>query len=121
MNGMEKIVMMRMAENFQNNLPDVLYLSHYELAEKYGSSPTEWKKFLKIREVDRFIEIEIANLAEVAARSALQKLQSGKYSSADIQAARQLIEKSKLLTQKTDQPTMVVLTRVPPKRVSENA
>ena len=119
LSGIEKTLMMSMAETYERHLPHVLYLNHYELAEHLGFTANQWKDFLKTREIDRAIEVEVANLAEIAARQALQRLQSGEAKSADIQAAKELLANSKLLKQKTEQPTRVVITRIPPKEKEE--
>lgn len=116
LNGMERTMLSSMADIFENNLPDVLYMTHYELEEEFGFTAIQWKRFLKLKEIDRAIEVEVAGIAEIAARQALARLQSGKAASADIQAAKQLLENSKLLKQKVDQPTRVVITRIPAKK-----
>lgn len=112
-----KTLMYQMAKDFGDNLPDSLYLNHYQLAEEFGFTPAQWNSFLKIREVDQVIESEIAQIAEIGARYALAQLQSGRAQSADIQAARELLANSKLLQQKTNQRPQVILTRIPKKEV----
>lgn len=119
MSGMEKTIMMSMAEAYEDNMPDVMYLNQYELTESFGFTIGQWKKFLKIKEVNRAIEMEMASVMEVSARQALKQMQSGKSTSADITAAKALLENSKLLKQKLDQPTIVVVTRIPAKREVE--
>src|SRR5699024_6935328 len=96
-NQLQRTVYANMAKVYENHLPDSLYLNHYELAEHFGHSHESWNKFLKIKEVDRLIESEIAQIAEIGARQALQRLQSGNAQSSDIQAAKEILSNSKLL------------------------
>lgn len=115
-----KMVMHRMAKIFEEHLPETLYMTHYELQDLFGFTHREWQNFLKLREIDMLVENEIATIAEIGARSALEKLQSGSASSADIQAARELLANSRLLKQKTNQHPQVVVTRIPQKRVEDD-
>lgn len=115
-----KMLMHQMAQIFENNLPDSLYLNHYELSEEYGFTPSEWNNFLKMKEVDRLVESEIAQIAEIGARHALSNLMKGQANSADIQAAKELLANSRILKQKTNQRPQVVITRIPEKEVIEN-
>lgn len=115
-----KLIFHEMAELYEQGLPDTLYMTHYKLEEEFGFRHEEWSQFLKIREINRLIEAEIAQIAEIGARTALQRLQSGQAQSADIQAARELLANSKLLKQKVTQREQFVITRVPPKDVNEH-
>lgn len=110
-----KTVLHQMASIFESNLPDSLYLNHYQLSTTFGFTHTQWNDFLKIREVNQIVESEIAQIAEIGARYALERLQSGEVSSQDIQAAKELLANSKLLKQKTNQRPQVIITRVPAK------
>lgn len=110
---MSKTFLYRMAKIYGEYLPDSLYLNHYQLSEEFGFTPMQWNEFLKIKEIDQVIESEIAQIAEIGARHALANLMRGQASSADIQAARELLANSKLLQQKTNQRPQVVLTRIP--------
>lgn len=116
-----KTILHQMAEHYEVHLPDSLYLSHYALSEMFGFTPKEWSDFLKIKEINMLIESEIAQIAEIGARKALQRLQSGTAASADISAARELLANSRLLKQKTNQKQQFILTRVPPKEVTSDA
>lgn len=110
-----KLILEGMAKAFEDNLPNTLYLDHYKLADEYGFSAAEWDRFLRIPEVDRMVEREMAQIAEIAARDALKRLSSGKAASADIQAAKELLSNSKLLKQKTNQRPNYIVTRIPEK------
>lgn len=105
----------QMAEHYENGLPDTLMLNHYELSEMYGHDPRDWDKFMKIDEIARQIELEIASIAEVGARKAIARLQSGRASSADISAAKEVLNASRLIKQRMNQKPIVVITRIPPK------
>ena len=105
----------KMKETFENHLPETLYLSHYELAEQFDGTPQMWRDFLKDPENQRFIESELAAITEAAARAALQKLSSGSANSNDIQAIKQLLDKSKLLQEKQNTNQTVILTYIPKK------
>lgn len=109
----EKIMFHRMAKVYSETLPDSLYLNHYQLAETYGYTAQDWNRFLKMREIDHLIQAEIAQIAEIGARQALQRLQTGNATSPDIQAARELISNSKLIKQKVNQRQHFVITRIP--------
>lgn len=115
-NNIEKQVFMRMARLYEEGLPETLYMNPYDLEDKYEGSSEQWKKFLRIPEVNRFIEGEIATLTEIAARNSLKQLQSGKASTQDIQAAKELLSSSKLLKSKTQRTQQHVIVRIPAKK-----
>jgi hypothetical protein len=98
-----------MEETFNKYLPDTMYMSHYQLAEYYGHTPQEWRKFL--RDNSLFIESELAAIAEAEARAALSKLANA--SGTEVQALKAILEKSKLINDAQKQNTKVVLTYVP--------
>lgn len=115
LNKVAKTIMYQMAKVFEEHLPETLYMTQYELEDLFGFTHRQWQDFLKVREIDRLVENEIAAIAEIGARRALQRLQSGEASSQDIQAARELLANSKLLKQKTNQHPQIVVTRIPEK------
>lgn len=115
----EKIKYHKLAHIYEDNLPDSLYLNHYELSLNFGHSPSLWNQFLKLREIDRLVQSEIAQIAEIGARRALAKLQSGNFASQDVQAAKELLANSKLIQQNTKQYEKVVLTRINKQQGSE--
>ena len=110
-----KTVLHQMASIYQDNLPDSLYLNQYQLAEQFGFTARQWNEFLKVPEVDLFIEQEVAQIAEIGARKALAKLISGDSDSSDIQAAREILSKSKLIQQRSNQKERVIILRIPNK------
>lgn len=110
----KKSIFLKLAKIYQLNLPDSLYLNPYELTELLPSStPQDWKSFLAIPEINRFIESEIATIAEAAARKALQNLQDNP-TSQDISAAKELLQSSRLLKQKLQNKQTVIMTYLPP-------
>lgn len=102
---------MTIEEKFNRFLPDTLYQSHYKLAEIYGNTPQEWRKFL--RDNHTFIETELAAIAEAEARSALARL--GNATGQEVTALKAILEKSKLINDAQKQNTKVVLTFIPSK------
>jgi hypothetical protein len=92
-----------MEETFNKYLPDTMYMSHYQLAEYYGHTPQEWRKFL--RDNSLFIESELAAIAEAEARAALSKLANA--SGTEVQALKAILEKSKLINDAQKQNTPV--------------
>jgi hypothetical protein len=100
---------MTMEEIFQSKLPDSLMMSHYAMAETYGYSPQEWRKFLKDNQI--FIETELAAITEAEARSALARL--GTSTGAEVQALKALLEKSALINNAQKQREKIMLTYLP--------
>lgn len=85
---------------FHMVLPNSLYQSHYELHQVFPDFTAEqWRRY--IRDNDRFIMLEISAIAEADARRALQLLASGKASTQEISAVRQLLERSEQINQAT--------------------
>lgn len=100
-------------ELFRGDLPDSLYCTHYELHNKHPQFSTEeWRRFL--RENERFIMTEVAAITEANARLALASLATGKLTSAQTTAIRQLLERSEQInSQNKDQRTFVILQHAP--------
>lgn len=96
-------------EAFNSMLPDNLYLSHYDLAIQFNAwTAQEWRRFLK--EKERFIMTEVAAMTEAGARQALARLSTGKTSTNEVSAIRQLLERSEQInSQDKDQRTFVML------------
>lgn len=117
LSNIDKQVFMRMARLYEEDLPETLYKNPYQLEDEYEGSAEQWKKFLRLPEINRFIETEIATMTEIAARRSLQQLQSGKASTQDIQAAKELLSSSKLLKNKTQRTQQHVIVRIPPKEM----
>lgn len=100
-------------QHFKNNLPETLYLSHYELSNMFpNTTPNAWRQYLKDQE--HFITSETAAIAEANARSALSKLGSGA-SSQEVSSIKALLEKSKLINDAQKQQQHVMLTFIPSK------
>lgn len=99
-----------MEELFHKNLPSTLYESHYTLAQNYGFTPQEWRKFLRDNHI--FIESELAAIAEAEARSALARL--GNATGTEVAALKAILEKSKLINDAQKQSTRIILSFIPP-------
>lgn len=117
---LSKTILYGLAKIYGEQLPESLYMNHYQLSEDFGYTPAQWNNFLKLKEVEQVVEAEIAQIAEIGARKALERLQSGSANSADIQAARELLANSKLLRQKNNQRPQLVITRIPKKEVIQD-
>ncbi len=98
-----------MEEIFNKYLPDTLYKSHYALAEEFGHTPQEWRKFL--RDNQMFIDSELAAIAEAEARSALSRLATA--GTHEVSALKAVLDKSQLINNAQKQATKVVLTHIP--------
>jgi hypothetical protein len=96
-------------EKFKKYLPDTLYQSHYALAQSYGNTPEEWRKFL--RDNHLFIESELAAITEAEARSALSRL--GNAGGQEVTALKALLDKSKLINDAQRQNVKVVMHFLP--------
>jgi hypothetical protein len=96
-------------EKFKKYLPNTLYMSHYLLAESYGNTPEEWRKFL--RDNHLFIESELAAITEAEARSALSRL--GNAGGQEVTALKALLDKSKLINDAQRQNVKVVMHFLP--------
>jgi hypothetical protein len=94
---------------FNRYLPDTLYMSHYALAEMYGYTPQEWRKFL--RDNQMFIESELAAIAEAEARSALSRLSTA--GTHEVSALKAVLEKSQLINNAQKQATRIIITHIP--------
>lgn len=96
-------------EKFHKYLPNTLYLSHYDLAQSYGHTPEEWRKYL--RDNHLFIESELAAITEAEARAALSRL--GNAGGQEVTALKALLDKSKLINDAQRQNVKVVMTFIP--------
>lgn len=100
---------------FKSKLPDNLYLDHYALADIYRQhsyTPEEWRIYLRSQE--RFIMNEIAAITEANARAALSRLSSGQTDSKDVQAIRQLLERSEQINKAAQSTKTFVVTSFDP-------
>lgn len=98
-----------MEQIFHKYLPSSLYKSHYALAEEYGYTPTEWRKYL--RDNQMFIDSELAAIAEAEARNALSRLSNA--GTHEVSALKAVLEKSQLINNAQKQATKVILTHIP--------
>lgn len=99
-------------EIFHANLPESLYLTHYELHERYPHIPKdEWRRFLQ--DNDRFIIKETALITEANARKALERLGSGKLASGDSTAISNLLKHSEQINQQAKDKTQYITMFLP--------
>lgn len=98
-------------ELFRQGLPSSLYKNHYDLAEGTSYSPDEWRQFLQKNR--NFIDVELAAITEVKARAALERLGTGKASSAEVSGLRQILDKSKVINEKMNAKQHVLITFLP--------
>lgn len=116
MSVITKIVNDKLYTLFQSSLPDSLYLSHYDLSKELGGTPTAWSNFLKDPENKRFIEREIASIAESAARRALNTLSDGStVTSQQVSALKEILKNSELIQQKSNSKQTIIITHIPKK------
>lgn len=69
----------QMKDFFFNNLPTVLYMSHYDLAKldpdnNPSNNPNDWKLFCAEEDISQFIESEIEVLKQVELKKILQNI-----------------------------------------------
>lgn len=109
---MAEIPLFLLDNSFRSELPGNLYLNHYELSDKYPKyTPEDWRNY--VNKSRPFIETELAAITEAQSRSALEKLGSGKVSSSDVSALRQLLEKSKIINEKLNAKQSVLISFLP--------
>ena len=103
---------MSLDEIFQRDLPDSLFMNHYELHGNYPHHSAEaWRRYLK--ENDRFILQEVAAITEANARNALQRLGSGLLKQGDATAITQLLNRSEQINQSVKDKTVYMTTFMP--------
>lgn len=101
-----------MEEIFQEQLPDSLYMNHYDLYEAFPEHSAEsWRRYLK--ENDRFILQETAAITEANARAALKHLASGNLKQGDATAIKHLLDRSEQINQSTKDKTVYMTTYLP--------
>lgn len=112
----EETQQQKMDRYYKMDLPESLYLSHYELAHRYPiATAQEWRVF--VRDNATFIDAELAAIAEAEARSALQKL--GKASGQEVTALKTLLDRSKIINDAQKQSTKIVFTFIPATQFEE--
>jgi hypothetical protein len=100
---------------FKHYLPDSMYYNHFELAQIHGGTPQKWREYL--RDNQRFIDSELAAMAEPAARAALNRLKDA--NGTEVQALKALLEKSKLINESQKQAERVLITFIPPHELKQ--
>lgn len=101
-----------MEEIFNEELPDSLYMNHYDLHEAFPHHSAEaWRRYLK--ENDRFIMQETAAITEANARAALKQLSSGNIKQGDGAAIKQLLDRSEQINQSVKDKTVYMTTYLP--------
>lgn len=100
-------------ELFYAHLPHSLYMSHYELHEKWQHiTVDEWRRFLK--DSDKFISKELALITESNARKALDRLATGKdVKSSDVTAITNLLKQSEQLNAQSKDKTVYMTMFMP--------
>lgn len=114
----ERQIYAKLAQLFDENTPDVLYMDYYELANYQGTTPEQWERFLDIPEIYRYRTGKIAKLQEFAAIKAMKVLEAqGQSASASaVTALKELTKLSKQLNSNNQNRQKVILTYVQPKQ-----
>lgn len=111
---MNQIIQNKLKEQFENNVPDSLYMTYEELAQHLGSTPRVWESFLDLPETQRYVEQKLNKYLQIDARKALNKLANNPtLSSQEVAAIRHLIESSNLLKQKAETKQQIIVTHIP--------
>lgn len=114
----ERQINQRLAELFDRQTPDVLYMDYYELSQlNPGTTPEQWEQFLDIPEIYRYRTGKIAKLQEFAAIKAMKSLESqGQSASASaVTALKELTKLSKQLNSNNTNRQKIIMTYVRPK------
>lgn len=99
-------------EKFTKHLPDSLWMNHYELSIHFNEyTPEEWRQFL--RDNDKFIMKEVAAITEAEARKSLQKLSTGKLSSQEVTAIKQILDRSEQINKQSQDARTFVTSYMP--------
>lgn len=113
-----------LAEQFDKNLPDSLYMNYYELAHVIErTNPDLWEGFLDLPDIYRYKQAKIAKLQEFAAVKALRELENKALleNAGAVSALKEILEKSKLIQESTKKKQQIVLTYIPPNKEESNA
>lgn len=103
----------QMATHYERGLPETLYKDPYEFEEITNIPAYYWKQFLKTPQVAQLIESEIALIAEVKARNALNRLGGEEINTSEVAAVKALLEKSKLLQDKMTDTKTIIFHHIP--------
>jgi hypothetical protein len=114
----ERLILSRLAELFDHNTPDALYMDYYELSNELGAPADQWERFLDIPEIYRYRTGKIAKLQEFAAIKAMKQLeQQGQIPGASaVSALKELSKLSKQLNSNSQNKQKILLTYVSPKQ-----
>jgi hypothetical protein len=118
------MIFARLAEIFDLNTPDFLYMDYYELTENAsGTTAEQWERFLDIPEIYRYRTGKIAKLQEFAAIKAMKGLeQQGQIPGASaVTALKELSKLSKQLNSNNQNKQKILLTYVPPKQYEKQS
>lgn len=110
----------KMARYYEKSLPRSLFEDPYELEDKTSIDAYYWKLFLKTPQVSQLIESEIAIIAEVKARSALNRLGGEDINTSEVAAVKALLEKSKLLQDKMTDTKTIIFHHIPIQEYNNN-
>lgn len=114
----QKEIFSYLALQFDQHLPDSLYMNYYELAKVIDrTSPDLWEQFLDLPDIYRYKQAKIAKLQEFAALKALRELENKSLldTAGAVSALKEILEKSKLIQESTKKRQQIVLTHIPPK------
>lgn len=126
----EKQVMLLLADIFDQDMPDTLYLNHYELAHGHpidqqyektyyegnpGTTPSQWEQFLDLPEIIRYSHSKRVKLMEMSANKAMRSLTNRD----DVNALKTVLEQSKRLNGGQNREKFI-LTYVSPKERGDN-
>lgn len=106
-----------LAEQFDKYLPKSLGMNYYELAQAVERTNSDlWEQFLDLPDIYRYRHSKIAKLQEYVAIKTLQELEQKSLSdtAGAVTAAKELLEKSKLIQESTKKKQQIVLTYIPP-------
>lgn len=116
----KKAIFLKLADFFDENMPESLYLDYYQLADALpGSTPDLWEELLDLPDVQKFRNNKIAKLMKFKAVQALKQLEeaSVQNKAGQVQAINQLIEKSDLISANNSKRETYIISYMPPKEV----
>lgn len=114
------MILEKLQEIFEENIPETLYMHPTELRARFGGSLKLWESFLNKSEVQTMIEVQMAKFLEIESRKALQKFSQGGINSQEISGLREILNNSKLLQERANVRPTVIMTYLP-KKERENA
>lgn len=109
----DRKIFREMAGMYEKGMPDTLFKDPYELHTITGIENKYWKRFLRLPQVIHLIESEIALVAEIKARDALNRLGNKNVDTSTVTAIKALLDKSKLLQGKTNENKQIIFHHIP--------